>query len=357
MPLSISKLEKLLNSYGFIVRSIFSIHKEVTYVELFDVSHSENFFLYVPSKYKIPVNGDSYELSNVSSNGEEEVIPDDDIEDENDDDALRSYGGNIQLVSDNKTIKTTLLEGYDYSINLKSGQNLQVKELYSQLNRYSMPVQNLKYKFLIISDTYLGVIKRDNSISVFFIKEYTPYQYNRIYVIIDLDTLFLNPSLIPKNVSIIRKSFFQIISTNHQKHSSMIQELYTKQDTFMEMIAKLVTERNRLDLAVQKLEELLTKLINSENDKFNELQNFITTNGQGDSDITGIYNDMKISHQRNKIQKEMDKILSVKQTMIKEIMLFKAQQENLALIMDNVFFHNTIEMYRINSNLTQLQKL
>ena len=56
MPLSITKLEKLLNNSGFVVKSIFTIEEQAAYLDIFNISTADNFMLYIPSRYEISVN-------------------------------------------------------------------------------------------------------------------------------------------------------------------------------------------------------------------------------------------------------------------------------------------------------------
>ena len=53
MPLSLSKLEKLLSIKGLIATQFFTIDKICVYIEILAVSNADTFLLYIPSKYKI----------------------------------------------------------------------------------------------------------------------------------------------------------------------------------------------------------------------------------------------------------------------------------------------------------------
>ena len=55
MKVSLSKLEKFVNSKGFLLKKIFTIDSEAVYLELFNINNAEIFLVYIPSKYTIKV--------------------------------------------------------------------------------------------------------------------------------------------------------------------------------------------------------------------------------------------------------------------------------------------------------------
>jgi hypothetical protein len=55
MPLSFSKLEKLLVKKGLIPKKYFSIDGYIVYMEIFNIKNSDCFMVYIQSKYDISI--------------------------------------------------------------------------------------------------------------------------------------------------------------------------------------------------------------------------------------------------------------------------------------------------------------
>ena len=59
MPLSTSKLEKLLSSKGFVPIRYFVMHNVIVYIEIISITDADTFLLYIPSKYKFIIKKDT----------------------------------------------------------------------------------------------------------------------------------------------------------------------------------------------------------------------------------------------------------------------------------------------------------
>ena len=79
-------------------------------------------------------------------------------------------------------------------------------------------------------------------------------------------------------------------------------------------------------------------------------------NYSNESGYKGLHSDIEKSHGDSKYNKEHEKIIKVKDEIIKNILTLKSKQEDIFLFLDKVLFDNTIMMDSIIKNIEMINK-
>ena len=162
MPLSLNKLEKILGSKNLIIRKNFTVGDMAVYLEVFNPVSADSFLLYIPSKYDIPISpgSNSYKITDLEIN-EDGNIPKDYAGEPDDFDLEKQYQEidlDLKPNLDKDDLKERMEENYNHPISLKdvSKKDMnELREIFRQLCRLKLCVQNVKYKVCIIYKFYL----------------------------------------------------------------------------------------------------------------------------------------------------------------------------------------------------------
>lgn len=158
MTLSLTKLSKILKNNGFIPKKYFLIEKYCVYIEVFSMSNTDNFLVYIPSKYDLKFidEGEFYDIKtiDVPENGDIPVEYAGEIDKEKIQEAYDDVELELSLdEKDGVDLTEKLNENYNISLSLKD-VNIQdknrLREIFRQLKRLKFCVQNLKYKICIL---------------------------------------------------------------------------------------------------------------------------------------------------------------------------------------------------------------
>ena len=174
MPLSISKLERLLSLKGFVPTRYFVMHSVIVYMEIISITDADTFLLYIPSKYKFIANKSSqassvFKIKYVDIDESNNTA--DDYAGEPDEHSVentyREIDVNMSPTVKGNNIGQHLEENYKRSITLKdisSDDSKELKDIFRQLKRLRFCVQNVKYKIAVIYKNYHCAIRRYDSI-------------------------------------------------------------------------------------------------------------------------------------------------------------------------------------------------
>lgn len=364
MPLSLKKIEDLLASKGFICKSYFKLDDFCIYIEVFSVQDATSFMLYVSSRYELKVeNRDNiYELKYMEMTKEDENVsssyahePDDvDIEEfyNNVDINLHNYN------QQNSNLEKMLLEDYNKQLTIKDvnkedKQNL--KDIFRQMNRFMYCVQNIKYKLSIFYKNYLCSITKDDELDCFLILNYPRNDNRKLYIYIDLKTLYIKMETFPNDVRTVKDGIYRLLNQNQIKHTKVLNDMLEQKITILQYSEVVQKKKEDIQTYITQFETLLTNLNLNEKSIYEKLEK--VRSQFSDYGIKGLHDDIEKSHLTAHYESELEKINNVKQDIIQNIVNLKIQQENITLKMDKILFDNSIMINEISKNFIKLAEI
>lgn len=365
MPLSISKLEKLLTGKGLIPKKFFVIDGLVIYMEVLDIRNADSFMLYIPSKYEFSISCDTsnvYKVKYMDIN-EDGCIPEDYGGEPDNFDIEKQYG---EIEIDNSPVKNCrsdmaeyLEENYNHPVSLKNinkDDNRQLREVFRQLRRLKFCVQNLKYKLCIIFKDYLFCIRRDDTFEGFIINNLRGSPERKLMVSLDLETLYEKIESVSIDIKTVREGVYHILEKNQGKHIRNLQKMLEQKNsltTFSDMVMK---KKSQYIVYLNKLEELLNSLGKAEKKNIEKLLE-IEERYRNEASLKGLHTDIEKTQQISKYETKLHEINVVKQDLIRNILIVKAKYEDLALKVDKICFDNTVMIDAIIKNFVVLGEL
>ena len=361
MPLSLEKLENLLNTNGFIPKKFFVINNLIIYMEILSIQNADSFMLYIPSKYDIQIGfrDDVYKIKEIEID-EYGNIP-------------RDYGGepdNIELEKSydeidlltkplDSSMEHNLEEKYKHHLSLKDiskDVTEQLREIFRQLRRLKFCVQNLKYKLCIIFKNYVCCIGRRNTFDCYSIENIQGSSDKKLLISLDLETLYTNFASITVDINTIREGVYRVLDKNNNKHINNISKMLEQKNDLNQLSDIIIKKKTHYSNHLKSLEKLLYTLIQSEKKIVEKLID-IQERYSCEASIKGLHVDIEQSHQTSKLEDELSRINVVKQELISNILQVKTKYDNLSLKVDNICFDNIIMIDAILKNFVLLKEL
>ena len=364
MPLSLSKLEKLLSIKGLIATQFFTIDKICVYIEILAVSNADTFLLYIPSKYKIKVENEK--SSNVHKLDYLEFEDIDKIENiadnyagEQDNDALENTYKEIDIqLSPGGNMSKHLEHNYKREIMLKditTNDSKEIKDIIRQLKRFKFCIQNVKYKIAILYKNYLCTIKRDDSIECFTIKRFNSKNTKKLYITVDLETFYEKMESLMFNMETVKKGLYNILDKNHFRNIDIFQKLIEEKNHIIELSDIIYNKKLEYEKYMEEATEMLEKINTTEKSL---LENIFQTNEKYHNEgIKGLHNDIEKSHLLTKYNKDLKEIQNTKEDIVKTIFKLKTKREDIMLNVDKIMFDNNVMTECVLRNFEELKKI
>lgn len=359
MPLSISKLQDLLATKGFIPNKYFILDDLVFYIELVSVHNASTFLLYIPSKYEFaPMRGmDAFKIRYIDMENSENTA--DEYADAGNKDNLdveSAYdGATIDLSPDkNEKIEEHLEDHYKRPISLKdisAEDSTDLKSIYRQMRRLRYCVQNIKYKVGIMYKNYICAIRRDDSIDCFNIKHYPRTKGKQLMVIVDLEMFYEKNEKLMSDIETVRTGIYNILQKNQGLHSQVIGKLLESKEEISTVSEKTKQKKSKYDSHLSTLENMLRTMNNAEKKTVTELYEL----NENRNDKGGMHSDIENAHKRGRLDAELAKISKIKEEIMKTMTALRKRREDSILSVDKIMFDNTVMFDCIIKNFTQLR--
>lgn len=359
MTLSINKLKSIIERKNLLIKKIFFMKGLCIYIEIFCLLTSDSFLLYIPSKYKIKVSDEieNYELDYIDVSEDGNIASDygSKLEDY---DIEKQYDSiDIDINSNSiDNMETFLEEKYNYPLSLKdmkiSDLN-EIREIFRQLRRLKLCVQNVKYKICIMYKNYICCIKRDDSFEGFFILGLNGPPSRKLIITLDLESLYKNLETVTQDVKLIREGIYRILNKNQLKNVSTLTNILEQKNNLQIFSVNIQNKKQKFEKYLLHLERLLSNLIDTENFHNSEI---LQINSKYDNDMN-FNNDIQKSHEIGKHKKIISDINVIKQELMNTIIIIKSKLEDLSLKVDKICFDNTIMIDAINKNFKLLENI
>lgn len=359
MQHSFNKLEILLRNKGFSPISALTIDGYCVYIEIASMSKAENFLLYIPSKFNIKADKClNHELKYVETSESQDIM--EKYASPPDKSDIKNEYGAIEIESDNKNedLETSLTQNYNGDILLKDinkDDKENLKDIFRQLNRFKLCVQNINYKLGILYKNYLCTIKKDDTIECYFIATYPDIKARRLFVSIDLKNMYEKIEQVSEDVKLVKSSIYKILNQNHIKHSKLLSSMLENKERLLSYSEMIYKKKDYYEKYIFELETILDRLNLNESTLLQEKQDIQKPNL--DYGVKGIHNDIQNSHVIYKIDNKLAKNKELKAEIIKDLQRTRLEQENIILEIDKILFDNAVMLNEIIKNFNNLPNI
>ena len=363
MPLSISKLTKLLEDKNFTIKRYYKLYGTCAFIEMISDTSSTTFMMYIQSKYEFKVHEpNTYKLKYISLSESDKEEVSDEYAGSPQEDTLEKAYENISLThqysKENENIEDKLETSYKKSITIKdleTTDSYDVKCIFRQLRRLKYCVSDLRYKLIILYKRYLCVLHRDDSIDCFYIKKFpvgdTPMR--ELIITFDLELLYENSENIMMDLEQIKTGIDKIFDKNHLAHAKNLQYMLEKRSDIGIVSNNIFVKKTRLRNIIHEHQNLLSRVLQSERfiyAKLTELQ-------EKNVNRINITRDISYVHQKNQYIKELSKLAEIKESIMESILINQAKEKHTTLMVDKILFDNMVMLDRIFKNIQELYKM
>jgi hypothetical protein len=363
MVMSLTKLEDLLASKGFVAKSYYTLDDYCIYIEVLNVTNASIFMLYITARYGLKVTNrpNIFDLRYMEITNEDNIASN--YGDEPDNVDMEKFYNNFDIElntnsSHDEDLEKRLKENYEIQLYLKDLNKDDVKNLkdiFRQLNRFMFCVKNIKYKFSIMYKNYLCSITKDDELDAFLILNFPKKDERRIYIYLDLKSLYEKNLTFTEDIVIVRQGLQRLLDQNQVKHTKILNEMIEQKVELQGISDSVIEKKIQLDNGCKEYEILLADIIKSEQVILDKME--MVRSKYSDYSLKGLHNDIEKAHQIAQLQNELAKITSVKNEIINNIIIIKAKHENMTLKMDKILFDNSIMINEINNNFKKLKEL
>jgi len=359
MPLSVSKLQDLLASKGFVPNKYFVMDGLVFYVELVSVKNGHSFLLYMPSKYEFSMSkgSDMYKVRYVDMESSESTTDEYAGSPENVDIESAYGGASINLSPDKNTkIEEHLEDNYRRPIlltDISSEDRQDLKSIYRQMRRLRYCVQNIKYQVGIIYKNYICAIRRDDSIDCFGIKHYPRKSCKRLMVITDLEMFYEKNEKLLSDIETVHSGIYEILQKNQGLHTRVMTRMLESKEEISSVAEKTNIKKSRYDSYIRKLEKMLVTMNSAEKTVVTDL--YDVEDRRNEASTRGIHDDIDVAHQKGRLETELSKIHRIKEDIMKNLTVLRQRREDNVLSIDKIMFDNTVMFDCMVKNFAKLK--
>jgi hypothetical protein len=334
---------------NIISKKFFTLDESCVYVEVLNINTSETFLIYIPSKYKLIPN----DVNNIYPIINMDIPESGDIPSDYAINSINSMNNDISMDNDidididvnNTNIEGQLENKYNKKLTLNTDKNdiHQIKEIFRILKRFKLCLENIKYKMCIIYKSFLCSIHRSDTMEGFKISNFTETTDYKIYITIDLESLYEKSNSLESDLRIVKKSIYSILNKNHKRHTKNINTLFTYKDTLILYSENLSAKKTKYESQLEKLHTMLDNLNKSEVSGTKKLELF-TNNGYKQQTIDNVLT-------------ELEKIKELKKDVIRNIRSITLIYDNLCLNVDKIMFDNIVMLDTVIKNFSSLASM
>ena len=360
--LSITKLEQLLGKKGFVPVRYFTIHKYTAYMEVISIHTSATYMLSIPSKYKFKLR----ESENVFKLRHIKVDLDTSTTDEfagtPDDLQVEKTYTEVQLTNmlerkkenDQGNIAGHLEEGYKRPISVKDMSKEDMKDirnLVRQVKRLKYCVMSLGYKIMLMYKNYMCVLDKDDSVECFFVKHLPAATARRLIVTVDLEFYYENADRLENDIVEIEAGIIKVLNKNQEAHASNIKHMIDNHKNIVAHSNNVLSKKKEYTQYMSRFTQMLASCNKAEKVVIEKIYNL-------DADApSGGMGDTEYAQKKGALENDLSKIHDIKGKIINSMNDIKEKQDNLALILDTVFFDNLVMTDRILRNLDFVRRV
>jgi uncharacterized protein YecA (UPF0149 family) len=348
MPLSIDKLIGLLEKKGFIPRKYYVDGGYCRFIEILSINTIDSYFLHIPERYNFePRTSDKHNVYRIK---QIPITKPDNIEQKyagkRDNEEIMKEYGEIELPS-------------QYPHQIKDIDNIDIERdntalycIFRQLKRLQYCVQFLKYRFGIIYKDYLAILRSDNTIKCYRIRNNEHTQYRSLYITIDLEVFYENSKVLNEDLEQLQNGIRGVLDKNHEVQSKHLDTMLTQQQQIITVLSKLQQRKINIRIELQKFKELFKTIEESIKNMTNKIHKL----GQLIAQSIGQKQEQYVKEKHN-IYMRLTQLYSKKEETAQVIINNRKYEHHLSLNIDRILFDNNVMLDKIFKNVSQLTKL
>ena len=345
MPLSLKKLQTILNDYGFVDHHYFVTPEtnQILFIELISVKYAENMILQIPQNIFIEYTGNrtafyiNNDFEESCSESEEEL----DVYEE------------IEVSADTDDIENTMKNRYTKPIRIcdeNDKQKLQVCQ--EQLSRLNLCVQKSVYVICQMFGHY--IVYPDN---IYCINGYPSTKIVRILPSISLNNFVDNLSSVSNNIRTISESIQSMITKNIPQNIQTLQNIIRTQNSIPAYYSNILSKESVYKYRITQLEELRERLRGKIKEEENKLKQIKQTEQTNYASVQSLHEDIEKINHISGIRDKITEMTIVEDELNSEILDNKNKMRHNILNLDNVCYQNSVLCNKLNENSKLLSNL
>lgn len=350
MPsINFEKLHQYIHSHGFILVRTYTLNGICFLLELRSKQTIQSIYLLM-TKYECAISYESYPLVRVDSSAEPQIpthLLESTYSDINSIIPLSTQGKGKIDVEDHirdRYKKNVILNEVD-------NQNCEtVQSIHQQLDRFQYAVRGIRYSIAIQTNQHIGVLI-DNEVSIYKCDSLKQTKQTMMYVTVDLDLFYDKIATIEDDCDRVLTSMETMLSTNTVKHTAHISQLMQQRESIESELAFLqdcnTKYQTYLNTSLPLVEEY-NQTKKEKEEKLRELKSMVASN---------IHQEMKQSHQRSRIQKELDAMTQLGEQLFSTVDCIRRKKMNVLLRIDRLVFNNIVLLDKLQRNMNELKSL
>ena len=367
MPLSIERLNQLLEKNGFTCRHYYTLNGYCKFVDILSINTIDSYLLNIPDQYKFePRVSDRHLISKIKpiqiskpENIEQKYggsVHNSHISESYDEIELKSQYPHQIKEFESIDMEANLTEQYKRPIVLKDVEeqdNMVLQCIFRQLTRLRFCVQFLKYKFSILYRDYLVTLNSKSSIECYRIKNhYTSSNERHLYITIDLEVFYENSKILMDDLEELQNGVRAILDKNQQVQTKHLEVMLTKQQDLLKILDQFTDQKQKIRYELQRFKELfqtVEEAIKELTEKVNEITYMIPS-------ATGRKQD-ELVKSKHAVYVKLTQLYGKKEDIAKSIIYYRKHEHHISLNIDRILFDNNIMLDKIFKNLHQLKQL
>ena len=367
MPLSIDKLNQLLEKKGFMCRHYYTLGGFCKFIEILSISTIDSYLLHIPERYKFETRVSDRHLTSkiksiptLKSESMEQKytggVDNSQITEQYDEIELKSqYPHQIKEFAD-IDMEASLTTQYKRPIILKDVEdddNTILQCIFRQLTRLRFCVQFLKYKFSILFRDYFVTLNSKGVIECFRIKNnYNTCEERHLYITIDLEVFYENSKILIEDLDELQNGIRAILDKNQAVQTKHLEVMLTKQQDLIKILDNFTEKKQMIRFELHRFKELFNTIesaISHSVEKVNDITYMIgQEGGKKQADL------LKLKHN---LYIKLTQLYGKKEDVAKSIIFYRKNEHHISLNIDRILFDNNIMLDKIFKNLHQLYKL
>ena len=351
MPLSLSKLCKILRKRAYVPHKYYSYEGNCIFIEMISLHEGSGAMIYIPSRFAIPINSDSnvIELEYFDLENEADAYA------ENPERSPEEQYPEVSVdAPENVSAKDHLTDKYKRNISITSGKrrNTQdIKDIVRQLSRLQLCVEGLPYHVAIIQNGYFGFI-REGETDTYCFKDFSNAIGARsLHVVATLPLFFEKGLEMNTEAAQISDGIQKILDKNLDAHANYLETLVKRKGNMLSFTGLIQKKKKDYYELIKKYKALLSQLSLFESGINEELKREDLIIGEG------IAKDLERNQLRANVDSRLEHCYILKKAVLDEILQLRKGLENVALLADKVLYDNSVMMDKIFKNFDILISL
>ena len=199
---------------------------------------------------------------------------------------------------------------------------------------------------------YLAILKSDDTIKCYKIRNNQDNQHRSLYIMINLEVFYENSKVLNEDLEQLQNGIRGILDKNQEVQAKHLDTMLKQQQEIISILSKLQQKKINLRIELQKLKELFNTIEDSIKTMMNNINEINQTIGKS----TGQMQEKYIK-QKHETYMKLTQLYTKKEESAQAIITYRKYEHHLSLNIDRILFDNNVMLDKIFKNVSQLTKL